>query len=99
MMVWPHEKLRMIARDTAEKLDAQRAGLQAAFHKLKAELDIANRALDRADSYVPELDGKPQCPECYVKTGRNSELTRIEDTARTDNYRCSTCKTTFALAY
>jgi hypothetical protein len=99
MMTWPTEKLREIANKTAEKLNEQRAELQALLAKVKADLEIADRALDRAATFVPMIDGKPQCPDCHVKAGRESELTRLEDSAQAENWRCSQCKTKFALAY
>jgi DNA-directed RNA polymerase subunit M/transcription elongation factor TFIIS len=99
MMTWPTEKLREIANKTAEKLNEHRAELEALLAKVKADLEIADRALSRAATFVPIIDGKPQCPDCHVKSGRESELVRLEDSPQTENYWCFHCKKTFALAY
>jgi|ERR1700733_11111015 hypothetical protein len=99
MMTWPTEKLREIANKTAEKLNEQRAELRALLAKVKADLETADRALGRAATFVPIIDGKPQCPDCHIKSGRDSELVRLEDSAQAENWRCFQCKTTFVLAY
>jgi hypothetical protein len=99
MMVWPQEKLRTIAEETAKELDGQCAGLRATLAKVSAELETASRALDRAAVFKPSIDGKEQCPECWVREERASGLIQIEGAHRTDNYRCLTCKRRFALSY
>jgi paraquat-inducible protein B len=76
MMTWPTEKLREIANKTAEKLNEQRAELRALLAKVKADLETADRALGRAATFVPIIDGKPQCPDCHIKSGRSLDRAR-----------------------
>jgi hypothetical protein len=95
--MWPEEKLREIAEDVGEKLAAQLPGLEAAFAKIEADLETSKRAADRAATYVPMIEGKLQCPHCFVQAARESTVIQIDGPVGVDTYRCQhrQCAATF----
>jgi hypothetical protein len=93
--------MRVIAEEVGEKLANQLPGLEAAFAKFKADLEASKRASGRVATYVPTIEGKLQCPNCFVQAGRESSLIRIDSPAGVDTYRCQhqQCAATFRFQY
>jgi hypothetical protein len=78
MMTWPTEKLRGIANKTAEKLNEHRAELQALLAKVKADLEIADRAFESRRDVCAHNRWQASMPRlpCQIRAGIRACETR-----------------------
>ena len=78
-----------------EKRSALEAVQHATTEKKKAEakreLDKAEEALRRVDSYRTEMNSKLQCPHCWVANRVQSDLHRIPRESLSVFYKCIIC--------
>ena len=93
------EMLRERAAKAAASVEQRTTGLEteifdleAALANKKAELDAANGALERLNSYVPSLGGQLQCPDCWVFRQRHESLVAVPGGRYgIDLFRCPHC--------
>lgn len=80
------------ARYRAEGLQIEKRNLETRLSQIQAQLDAADFALDRLNSYRPIIGDDLQCFRCWMETGRQSVLSPIGGgTTKEDLYRCHTC--------
>ena len=58
---------------------------------LEDKLHHANLAHNRFLSFQPTIDGKLQCPECWIRKGVHSNLSAVDSDRWEDRFLCRTC--------
>lgn len=80
------------AQGGAENLKSQLQELDRQRRELQEKLEVANRANQRLETYVPLMSIDYICPRCWVLEGRQTSLHTIPsgDTHK-DTFRCASC--------
>lgn len=89
-------ELRQLAREIARQMQGRAAEIRKEYleaqkraMELKAELDLANLASERAANFQVARGIDYSCPWCWVERGIKNSLYPVPGTARTDIFKCS----------
>jgi hypothetical protein len=92
-----YKALIAYANEATEAAQHNVASLQREILDLKqrmaeknAALDLAKSAVNRLDSFQPEIGGNLQCPDCWIVRSVHSDLRPI-DSKGADLFKCRTC--------
>jgi hypothetical protein len=98
----PFKKLFDQAKDAAheatrnaERIKREIFDLDKRKAEKQAELENASAAIERADSFVPDIGGNLQCPNCWVLHGFHSDVQPIPSANHVDWFRCKRCNYEF----
>lgn len=91
-------QLRQEARNFAADVGTEAQQLKRRLQELNQEkaqierkLELARTREERVHTYRPEIDGKEQCPRCWVRNERLVSLTNAPSTNAQDIYLCPSC--------
>lgn len=79
------------ARGKCESLHQEILDLEQRKAEKQAALELARTAVQRFDSFEPDIDGNLRCPDCWVSRGVESTLIPIPSDTSDDLFRCKTC--------
>lgn len=82
--------------DRASALRDKILGLNIELQKAQLQLEMAEGAPDRLESYTAELRMADICPHCWIGDGIRNDVRAIGGgTAAVDLFRCSGCREVF----
>jgi hypothetical protein len=88
-------EIRQMANEVAARMQKRARRLhyeyleaQALAEAKKAEIVLANLAVDRAASFQPEIGGQFQCPLCWIEKGIKSAFRAVPCATRRDAFQC-----------
>jgi hypothetical protein len=84
-------KLAAEARVRADYYKEQLRQLQARQAEIQTCLDEANRSRKRFAKFQAEVNGRFQCPRCWINEATRSRLNPVPGTAGEDIFRCKEC--------
>lgn len=87
-----HGEVRKQPRLRAEKFD-----LEAKLETVRVKLRRAETALDRASGFQERLDGRLQCPKCWVVSEVVTDLAPVSSDGGETRVRCGVCGTEFVV--
>lgn len=76
----------------SEAVAAMYADADKRIAKLGAEYSKAHCAQDRLPRFLPDIDGRPQCPRCWLERGERANLAPLPCEDDLDVFRCESCK-------
>ena len=92
------QQLSDLATEIAEEMQQRRSALEAELINLKArkrEIEDELRATDlgreRLSHFQVNINGKYQCPNCWVRHEIKSTLTPVPSDTKDDFFRCGRC--------
>ena len=65
--------------------------------ELEAEIHAVRLARERFACFQPEIDGRLQCPRCWIENELRSSLTKIRGTDRCELFGCDRCSLELAV--
>lgn len=84
------------AQERALPLRKEREQIEARLGEINALLREANFARERFARFRPEIGGKLQCPQCWIRDESSGELVPIPGTDREDFFKCRKCQLEFS---
>ena len=91
---------RMLAKQGQEAtatLQARLIDLEAKLETVRVKLRRAETALDRASGFQERLDGRLQCPKCWVVSEVVTDLAPVSSDGGETRVRCGVCGTEFVV--
>lgn len=85
------QKLADDAQGRVARMKAELAELEERKVKIQSDLTLTGHAFQRALNFQPQIDGKLQCPRCWVDNELRTALTPIPSDAGDDMFRCRAC--------
>lgn len=92
-------ELRVLSQKMADDAQARLAMLKSELAEIErrkaqiqTEMALKSASFERACTFRPEIDGKVQCPRCWVDTELRTALTSSPGRARDDHFRCRACQ-------
>jgi hypothetical protein len=79
-----------VAESVLRSIKRQQIELEAAIHNV-------NLAQQRLVHFQPEIDGRLQCPRCWIENELRSSLTKIRGTDRYELFGCDRCSLELAV--
>lgn len=78
-------------RERARNLKKALQDLELKATETKAHLHATDLAIERLDSFHPDIGGELQCPACWVAHGNNSPLVPQPSETASDWFKCGVC--------
>jgi hypothetical protein len=79
-----------VAESVLRSIRRQQIELEATIHNV-------NLAQQRLVHFQPEIDGRLQCPRCWIENELRSSLTKIRGTDRYELFGCDRCSLELAV--
>ncbi len=79
------------------RLRVEKLDLQAKLDEVKTKLDRAETAIDRARAFHIRVNGRLQCPRCWVEDEVAADLAPIPNGDGEDAFRCGICRSKFVI--
>ena len=78
---------------TAKQLEPEFLQLEQRKREIQAEFDSANLCFERLTSFNPEVEGQLQCPGCWIRNERQTNLTPLPESSEAERmFRCDICE-------
>jgi len=83
---------------TAKQLEPEFLQLEQRKLEIQAQFDSANLCFERLNSFRPELGGHLQCPGCWIRNERHTNLTPLPDQSEAERlFRCDICEMDYSV--
>jgi hypothetical protein len=95
------EALRIANAITTREVQPLRLKLQELEHtriQIETDLELATRRQERVHTYRAVIDGKMQCPKCWIRSELHSALEPV-GVGTTQTFRCSVCRAELVIDY
>jgi len=96
-------KLKYAAIDILHRVQSSQAEIekdlrqaQLRVARFERELDSVKIAVGRFNSFTPEIEGKLQCPQCWLASERHNSLLPTASDTDADTFECRECRYVFS---
>ena len=91
-------QIAMDILQTAKQLEPELLQMEQRKLEIQAQFDSANLCFDRLNSFRPELGGHLQCPGCWIRNERHTNLTPLSDKSEAEQlFRCDICQLDYSV--
>jgi hypothetical protein len=83
---------------TAKQLEPEFLQLEQRKLEIQAQFDSANLCFERLNSFRPEIEGHLQCPGCWIRSERQTNLTPLSSQPEAEQlFRCDLCELDYSV--